>query len=202
MATFNDYINKETLSDSEFIAALDACNFSEEGQVKKLISATFTPHKFNKAVAEKHFDGNGGYEYFSNFFGTQEWEDGVGQDMFSEVYYGPNIGMDFSRYVRTMQICDPASADECRTTYEELPEGGRGALPPLEMYKWGVKTPRQCIANMRHIRDFKEWGSKLTRGWKRTDEQIMNMFYMFAALRMAGHKLVLQGYRDPASGGV
>lgn len=202
MSTFNEIIHKEKLSDSEYLGALDACNFSDEGQVKKLISSTHTPAKLGKAVAEKHLMSNGAYDYFKNFFGSEVWEDGQGQDMFREIYYGPEMGYDFSRFVQTMQICDPATADECRTVYEDLPEGGRGALPPMEMYKWGVKTPRQCIANMRHIRDFREWGQKLSRGWQKIDEQIMNMFYMFAALRLAGHKLVLQGYRDPSDNGV
>ena len=200
MRTFKDYLSQEMLSDQEFQAALEACNFSDEGQVKDLISSTFTPHAFNKVVGEKHFKANGNYDYFTNFFGTEVWDDGQGQDEMREWYSSPNIGYDFSRFVKTMQVCDPATADECRTHYEDLPEGGRGALPPMEMYKWGVKTPRQCIANMRHIRDFRMWGKRLMEGWYGVDQQIMNMFYMFAAIRLAGHKIVLQGYRDATQG--
>jgi hypothetical protein len=200
MKTFKDYLSQSILSDEDYQAALKACNFSDEGQVKDLITATFTPHAFNNVVAEKHFKANGNYDYFTNFFGTEVWEDGQGQDEFREAYYAPNIGYDFSMFIRTMQVCDAATADECRTTYMDLPEGGRGALPPMEMYKWGVKTPRQCIANMRHIRAFREWGKKLMEGWYGIDQQIMNMFYMFAAMRLAGHKVLLQGYRDPAGG--
>lgn len=200
---FNDYLNQQVLSDQEFIAALKACNYSDEGQVKKLISSTHTPAHLNKSVLEKHYVAEGGcYDYFTNFFGTEEFPDGVGQDYFRESYFAPRIGVDFSRFIRTMQICDPAAADECNTYYEDLPEGGRGTLPPVEMYKWGVKTPRQCVANMRHIRDFQEWAGRLVKGWHSADEQIMNMFYMFAALRMSGHKVVLQGQRDNADNGV
>jgi hypothetical protein len=202
MSTFNEYLAKETLSDAEFVDALKACNFSDEGQVKKLITSTHTPMKLGKAVAEKHFMVNGAYDYFTNFFGTEVWDDGQGQDMTRELYHTPNLGYDFSLFIKTMQICDPAVADECRMDYEQLPEGGRSALPPMEMYRWGVQTPRQCIANMRHIRDYEEWGKRLARGWQATDEQIQNMFFMFAALRLAGHKLVLQGVRDTQDGGV
>lgn len=199
---FNDYLNQQTLTNEQFVAALKACNYSDEGQVKKLITSTHTPHHFNNTVLEKHYVEDGCYDYFSNFFGTEEMPDGVGQDYYRESYFAPRIGIDFSRFIRTMQICDPAAADECTNHYEQLPEGGRGTLPPIEMYKWGVQTPRQCIANMRHIRDFRQWAERLVKGWHATDEQIMNMFYMFAALRLSGHKVVLQGIRDNQDGGV
>ena len=193
----HEFDNCSTISDEDFAAVLESCNFQDEKQVHDLIAKTYTPFKFNEKVAEKHFNKpDSAYNYFSGFFPMEEFGDGQGQDEFSELYYAPTIGYDFSRFIRTMQICDPNAADECRTCYEELPSGGRGTLPPLEMYKWGVKTPRQCIANMRHIRGFREWGSRLLRGWQAVDEQIANMFYMFAAIRLSGHKLILQGERN------
>lgn len=193
MGAFNEYDSQQTLSDEQFQAVLADCNFSDEGQVKDLVAKTYTPHKFNEAVAEKHAVACGAYDYFSKFYPTRIWEDGQGQDEFDEVYYAPEIGYDFSRFIRTAQICDPATADECNTNYEQLPEGGRGALPPMEFYKWGVETPRQCIANVRHVRHFRQWSKRLLEGWYKTDQQIANMFFMFATIRMAGHKIVTQG---------
>lgn len=191
-----EYDGQAHVTDPQFQEVLDSCGFSDEGQVKDLIAKTYTPHKFNEKVAEKHFKSCGNYDYFTNFFGTEVWQDGQGQDEFREIYYAPRIGYDFARFIRTMQICDPQSADECNLECDTLPEGARGALPPMEMYKWCVRTPRQCIANMRHIRDFQNWGKMLLKGWYSVDEQIMNMFFMFAAIRLAGHKIITQGQRD------
>lgn len=195
--------NKYTtsISDEDFAAVLEGCNFREEKQVRDLISRTYTPIKFNEKVSEVHHNCPGAYNYFTGFFGTEEWPDGMGQEEIQERYFAPRLSYDFNRFIRTMQICDPNAANECNTCYEYLPEGGKGTLPPLEMYKWGVKTPRQCIANMRHIKDFKMWAAKLMQGWHMTDEQIMDMFYTFVAIRTVGHKNVLQGVRD-ANGNV
>lgn len=196
MPLTNNFDGCSTISDENFQAVLESCNFQDEKQVIDLIGKSYTPFKFNETVAEKHFNTpDSAYNYFSNFYPTKVWEDGKGQDEYSEVYYAPRIGYDFARFIKTMQICDPNAADECNTCYEELPNGARGALPPIEMYKWGVKTPRQCISNMRHIKDFRQWGNRALRGWHSIDEQIMNMFFMFASIRLTGHKIVTQGVR-------
>lgn len=184
------------ISDEDFQNVLDSCDFRDGKQVNDLIAKTYTPFKFNEKVAEKHFNQDGAYSYFTGFYPTEVFGDGQGQDEYSEIYYAPTIGYDFSRFVKTMQICDPNAANECDMCFEELPDGGRGVLPPLEMYKWGVKTPPQCIANMRHIRNFREWGSRLLKGWYSVDQQIMNMFFMFASIRLTGHKIITQGVRN------
>jgi hypothetical protein len=193
----NQFDGCSTISDEDFASVLESCDFRDGKQVNDLIAKTYTPFKFNEQVAEKHFNKpDSAYNYFTGFYPTRVWEDGQGQDEYSELYYAPTIGYDFSRFIRTMQICDPNAANECNECFEELPDGARGVLPPMEMYKWGVKTPPQCIANMRHIRDFRSWGSRLLRGWRSVDEQIANMFFMFASIRLTGHKLVMQGVRD------
>lgn len=194
MALTHEFDNCSAISDEDFQAVLDSCEFRDGKQVNDLIAKTYTPYKFNERVAEKHFNKpDSAYNYFTGFYPNEVWEDGQGQDEFSEIYYAPVIGYDFSRFIKTMQICDPNAADECNTCYEELPDGARGVLPPMEMYKWGVQTPRQCIANMRHIRHFRQWGNRLLRGWHSIDEQIQNMFFTFASIRLTGHKVVLQG---------
>ena len=139
-----------------------------------------------------------GFGYFSNFFPVQTWADGEGQTELREVYHSPRIPYSFNYFMRTMQVCDPNTANECVTQYCDIPEGGISNLPQLEMYRWGLKTHRECIANIRHIRDFGAWSKRLVATRFYVEQQIMQMFYTLAAIRTCGHKMVLETARDAA----
>lgn len=181
----------------EYAEALAACNWNDESAVSALITDTYTERLFNKGVIEIANTANpGGAPYFANFFGTEVWPDGVGQTFEQEVFYDPYIPLDFRHFVRTMQVCDPNTANECLTDYCELPEGGRGVMPGLQMYKSGFKTNRDCIANIRHIRDFMQWSQRSIRSKGMVDEYMRNMFGMMAVMNTLAHKVVLQGQRD------
>lgn len=148
-------------------------------------------------VVQKHLKNPvGAFNYFSGFFNTAIWGDGQGTDEVREYASDVYIPYTFSHFVRTMQLCDPNNANECNTDYCKVPQGGRGTLPGIHMYKWGFETERDCIANIRSIRDFEFWASQVTRARTQVDEQVMNMFYTMAAIKTAGHKVVFQGERD------
>lgn len=172
---------------------MDDCPYGNPSSVPDLIKQRYTNVKFNEAVNERHMDFCEGYRYFTDFFPTEVWQDGMGQDMITEEYYYPRINYSFSYFARSMQVCDQGDgADECFTQYCDIPKGGYGNLPGPEMYRWGFKTDPMCVANIRHVRDFKKWAKRIVDTRFAVDEQVMNMFYTFMAIRTSGHKVVLE----------
>ena len=137
----------------------------------------------------------GAYNYFGGLFGKEVWEDGQGMDQVREFYAPSHIPFSFSHFVKQAAICDPNLADECRKTRCEIPEGGRGTLPGFSFFKWGFKTHRDCIANIRSIRQFRYWAEKIIEDRERVDEAVMNMFYTMAAIQTSGNKVTMQGVR-------
>ena len=184
------------MTNAEFQAILAGCNFRQPEVVADLISQRYTSQKINEKVMERHMGCNDGYGYFSNFFPVKTWQDGQGQNELREQYFHPRVQYSFNYFTRTMQVTDPNKANECATDYCEVPEGGYGNLPSLEMYKWGFKTKRHCVANIRHIRDFRNWARRIMDTRYYVDQQVMQMFYTLASIRTSGHKLVLEATRD------
>ena len=183
------------ITNSEYRAQLEACDWLSDDAMD-LIVGRHTNMKINDSVRERHFGACDGYGYFANFYNVAEWGDEQGQDELREIYFHPNINQSFQYFQRTMQICDPRSADECRTDYCKIPTGGYGQLPPIEMYKWGLETDRSCVGNLRHIRAFREWAQRVADVRFYADQQIMQMFYTLATIRMTGHKFVLEAQKD------
>jgi len=66
----------------------------------------------------------------------------------------------------------------------------------MVFFKWGFETQPDCIANIRHIRQFQYWAAKVIRGRELIDEQVMNMFYTMAGIQTSGNKITMQGFRD------
>jgi hypothetical protein len=193
-------LNTMSQTVTQFKEQLAACDFRQPDQVSKLVTSTHTNVAFNEKVEERHISNAvGSYNYFSGLFGKETWPDGQGMDQINEYYVDPYIPFSFSRFIKQMQICDPNLANECVRDRCEIPEGGRGTMPGMQFFRWGLKTPRDCIANIRHIRQFKWWASKVIRAREIADEQIMNMFYTMAAIRTSGHKIVMQGVRENGS---
>lgn len=185
------------MTNAEYRAFLESCNFRDPNAVSELVTASYTETRFNQSIAEKQISRpNSASNYFTGFLKTETWPDGQGQDYIREYATQPYIPITFSQFVRTMQICDPNLADECRIDYCDIPEGGRGTLPPIQMYKGGWKTRRDCIANIRHIKDFWYWAKKSVEAMALVDEFTINSFSVLSMLRTLGHKLVLQGELD------
>jgi len=185
------------ITEEEFQDILENCNWKDNGEVSKLVTASYTNVKFNEQVIEKHvLNPVGAMNYFEGFFGTDIWPDGQGTDEIREFATDPYIPYSYEHFIRRMQICDPSLANECDMDYCQIPEGGRGTLPGIEMYAWGFQTQRDCIKNIRSIRDFQYWAGRVIAAREAVDNQVMNMFYSLAAIRTAGHKVVLQGKRD------
>lgn len=182
---------------SEYQTLLENCNFDSPDAVSELVTSTHTNVAFNEKVEERQINNAvSSYNYFSGFFGKEVWQDGQGMDLVREYFTDPHIPFTFSHFVQQSAICDPNLANECSTTYCEIPKGGRGTLPGQVFFKWGFKTERDCIANIRHIRAFQYWAKKVIRARELVDDRVMNIFYVMAAIRTAGHKIVLQGTRN------
>lgn len=185
------------MTEAEYMEQLAACNFNSESAVSKLVSSTHTNILFNEKVNEVQINNPlGAQNFFSGFFGTEVWPDGQGDDYISEYATDPYIPFTFSHFVRTSTSCDPNMSDACDANLCKVPEGGRGTLPTHHFYRWGFETERTCIAAVRSIRAFQYWSAKVIRNRMLIDEQVMNMFYVMAALKTAGHKIVMQGQRD------
>ncbi len=182
---------------SEYATLLEQCDFRQPTQVSELVTATHTNVMFNEKVEERTTaNPYGAYNYFGGLFGKEVWPDGQGMDLVREYYVDPHIPFTFSHFVRQSAICDPNLANECDRDRCLVPEGGRGTLPGMVFFKWGFETQRDCIANIRHIRQFRYWAAKVIRCRELIDEQVMNMFYTMAAIQTAGNKITMQGFRD------
>lgn len=185
------------MTPEEYAALLEGCDFRQPNQVSELVTATHTNVMFNEKVEERQVaNALGAYNYFGGLFGKEVWPDGQGMDEIREYYTDPHVPFSFSHFVRQSAICDPNLANECDRTRCEVPEGGRGTMPGFVFYRHGFNTPRDCIANIRHIRNFRWWASRVIRSRELIDEQVMNMFYVLAGIQTAGNKITMQGFRD------
>lgn len=191
----------EYLTDAEFEQALQDCNWRDGKAVSDIVSASYTNVKFNEVILEKQIACDGAGRYFTGFFGTRLWEDGQGMDEVREYATPPYIPVSYEYFVEKMKPCKGANRDDCDWDACVVPEGGRGTLPPFQMFEWGIETPRQCIANIRHIRDFRYWAGKVIENRARYDEHLMNLFLTLMAWKTAGHKVVLE-YQKALVGGV
>lgn len=194
----------EVLTDAEFETRLQNCNWKDNAAVSDIVSQTVTNAMFNQVILEKQIECDGAARYFSNFFGTRLWEDGVGMDEIREYATPPYIPISFQYFIEKMKPCksNPQNVDECDWDTCVVPEGGRGTLPSFQLFEWGFETQRQCIANIRHIRDFMFWASRVIENRRRMDEQVMNMFFTLMAWKTAGHKVVMEYQKTVTSGNV
>lgn len=189
------------VTEAAFNQALENCNFGKDRSVSDLITSSHTDVYFNDIIMEKQMENDGAYSYFSGFFGVETWEDGMGMDEIREYSTPSYIPISNEYFVEKMKPCiGSANMDQCDWDTCEIPEGGRGTLPPFTFYEWGLETPRTCIANIRHIKQFEYWAAKRIEERYRADEQIMNMFYTMMGWKTAGHKVVLEYDLDPSTG--
>lgn len=141
------------------------------------------------------------YKYLTGLFPVREWKDWNGTTELGRVYHSAHIPFDMGIFQRSMEICSPGSANECHTDYCEIPQGGISAIPELEMYKTGFKTRRMCIANIRTSMQAKQIAEMIVKERFSVDEQVMNIFYTMALIRMTGHKWALE-VEDDGSGNI
>lgn len=182
---------------AEYNELLAQCDFRQPKQVSELVSSTHTEVMFDQKVQERTVKNvYGAYNYFGGLLGKEEWPDGQGMDLVREYYCDPHVPFSFSQFVRQAAICDPNLANECDRDRCKVPEGGRGTLPGFVFFKWGLETERDCIANIRHIRQFRYWAAKVIRSRELIDEQFMNMFYTMAGIHTCGMKVTMQGVRN------
>lgn len=180
------------LTDAEFEAVLTACNWKDGASISNIVSATHTNTKFNEVILEKQMEQDGAARAFEGFWGTRLWEDGQGMDEVREYATPPYIPVSYQYFIEKMKPCNGANRDDCDRDACIVPEGGRGTLPPFQLFEWAMETQRQCIANIRHIRDFRYWANKVITNRTRYDEQVMNMFFTLMGWKTAGHKVVLE----------
>lgn len=136
------------------------------------------------------------YNYLKGMFPMRVWEDWNGQTELGREYHAAYIPFDLSIFRRSMEICSPDSASECKFDYCEVPRGGISSIPELEMFKVGFKTKPMCIANIRTSKEALKLAQFIAKERFQVDEQVLNMFYTMAMIRMLGHKWVLEGEND------
>jgi hypothetical protein len=190
------------LTTAAWNAAIDACG----GDMSKddLINLVFKdgPNAlWQETINQMHVMNDGMHNYFSGLFPTRVWNDWKGTTELGRVYHSPYIPMDFSIFQRSMQICDPANANECHRDYAEIPRGGLTNLPEMEMYKAGFKTEPMCIANIRTSDQARQIAEMIVKERYAVDEQVMNTFFTMALIRMLGHKYVIE-YQDDGAGSI
>lgn len=189
--------SNKKMTNAQFRTALEACNWADDGAVSELVLSSHTNVMFNDKVWEKQQSTpHGAHNYFSQLFGTEVWPDGQGMDEIREYSVPNHMPFSFSYFVKMSEICDPSLADNCRTDYCRVPEGGRGTLPGIQFFKWGLQTERDCIANIRSISKFRYWAAKRIEDRERADNEVMNMFYVMAAMKLTGQKITMQGVRN------
>ncbi len=148
---------------------------------------------WNDKVNQMHVMYDSMYNYLKSMFPMRVWNDWQGSDELGVTYHSPYIPFDASIFQRSMNVCNPASANECLTDYCTIPRGGITNLPAMEMYKTGFKTDRICIANIRTSSQARQIAEMFVKERFAADEQVMHIFFTMAVLRMLGHKTVLEG---------
>lgn len=188
------------MTKAQWQAALDACggDMSQE-DIINLVFKDGPNALWSQTVNQLHVVQDGLYNYLTKFFPTKQWADWSGTTELGRTYHAAYIPFDLSIFQRSMQICDPASANECHTDYCSIPRGGITNLPELEMYKAGFKTDPMCIANIRTSDQARQIAEMIVKERFSVDEQVMNMFYTMALIRMLGHKYVLEYEQSGAS---
>lgn len=138
------------------------------------------------------------YRYLTSLFPTRVWQDWQGTVELGSEYHAAYIPFDLSIFQRASEVCSPDSMSECHTDYCEVPRGGITHMPQLEMYKTGFKTKPMCIANIRTSAQAKRMAEFIVNERFNVEENVMNMFYVMALIKMLGHKWVLEYDSDGA----
>lgn len=190
------------LTKAEWLAQVEECGGDmSQDQLINLVFADGPNALWKETVDQMHVMYDGMHNYFTGLFPTRVWDDWRGTTELGRVYHSPYIPFDMGIFQRSMQICDPANANECHTDYCEIPRGGLTNLPEMEMYKTGFKTEPMCIANIRTSDQARQIAEMIVKERFAVDEQVMNIFFTMALIRMLGHKTVLE-YENNGSGGV
>ena len=182
------------LTSTEWQEQLDACGGDmSQDQLIELVFKDGPNALFSETVEQmKLLNQDSMYNYLTGLFPTQVWNDWSGVTEIGSVYHAAYIPFDMGIFQRSMEICSPGSQNECHTDYCEIPQGGISAIPELEMYKTGFKTRPMCIANIRTSRKAKQIAEMIVKERYSVDDQVMNIFYTMALIRMTGHKWVLE----------
>lgn len=182
------------MTKAEFLAQLDSCggDLSQHQVIDYLYSKNPNAMYSDLALALGQYRKTSAASYFSSRFPKEVMKDWSGVKEMGQVYHNAHIPFDLGVFQRSMQVCNAASLNECDTTYCEIPEGGISSLPEMEMWKTGLKTRRMCIANIRTSAQAKKLAQFLINERFQADENVINMFYVMAAIRMLGHKWVLE----------
>lgn len=191
------------MTQTEWLAQIEECggDMSQEALINLLFKDG--PNAiYSETVNQMHVVQNGMYNYLTGLFPARVWNDWQGTTEIGQQYHSAYVPFDMSIFQRSMQICDPASQNECHTDYCNIPRGGVSYLPELEMYKTGFKTEPVCIANIRTSKKALQIAEMLIKERFAVDEQVMNIFYTMALIRMLGHKWVLEYKTDPTTGDV
>ncbi len=191
------------LTKTEWLEQLEECGGDmTQDDLVKLVFNDGPNALWSDVVRELQLTYQSIYPYLTGFFPTRVLKDWNGVDELARTYHPAFMPMDFSMFTRTMQnmFCDPAP-NECHTDYCEIPQGGLSNIPPLEMWKWGLKTKPFCIANIRTSMAAKQIAEKIVKERFAADEQSMNAFYVMAVIRMLGHKWILE-YQDDGQGNI
>lgn len=187
---------------AEWQAAIDACGGdASQGTLVNLVYGDGPLALWNNIVQQMHAVRDNLYNYLTGIFPTREWKDWQGVTEQGKIYHPAYIPFDLSIFQRSMQICSPGSLNECKTDYCEVPQGGISNLPELEMYRTGFKTQPLCMANIRTSMIAKQVAEYIVNERYQVDEQVMDMFYTMAMLRMIGHKWTLE-YESDGNGGI
>lgn len=190
------------MTQAEWLSQLEACgNDISQEDIINLVFKDGPNALWSDTVNQNHVLVDGMYNYLRGLFPMRVWDDWKGSTELGRIYHAAYIPFDLSIFQRSMQVCDPSSQNECHTDYCEVPKGGISAIPELEMYKTGFKTSPMCIANIRTSLHAKQIALAIVNERFAVDEQVWNMFYTMAMIRMTGHKWVIE-YQKDGSGNI
>jgi hypothetical protein len=188
------------LTKAEWLAQLEECGGDmSQDQLINLVFKDGPNALWQDTINQMHVKHDGIYNYLKGLFPMRVWNDWKGTTELGYNYHSPFIPFDASIFQRSMLICDPANANECHTDYCSIPRGGITNLPEMEMYKAGFKTDRICIANIRTSDQARQLAQMFVQERFQVDEQVMNIFFTMAVIRMLGHKTVLE-YQNNLAG--
>ena len=184
--------NVDTASDA-FTEELANCDFNDPSSVSDLITGRHTPQVYRNQLIREEFKHPGSVcNFFSDYFGFEDFDWGK-CSLKRETYHAPMLESAFNAWVKKDFQCstDPTDPTECAPCFEELPTGGY-STDDVEFFSAYLKTKPYCIANLKCHRDYFRYQDMIIKDQLKMSEQRMQDFFTMAAVRTAGHKILLE----------
>lgn len=186
-----------------FLDQVASCDWQNPANVSELITSRHTPQAFRSELQRSYYgpgensdsagalDPNNVLGYWTGLFGTEQFPNGQGVSLKTEVYHVPQLQPSLARFKKLLQPTDYTDITRCNPCREELPTGGYSTMD-IELFHHHIRTQPFCVENIKYIRDWVNYMDMVIADQKSFDTQIMHEFILAMVIRTAGNKILLE----------